>query len=224
MKSLLKKSLFLFFILSHFCLFAQGRPDALKLYRERNYKEAARVCEEELADSSRSQGQAIESYVVLCWALVADGQYKLAEKYADDARSLNSREPRLLEIQAEAKYYLEKYSEALNLLQQYVVITNAEKRSSQRLGLSYWMMGEIYIRQKKYEHADIALSKAVDLESDQYAWWARLGYAREQYAETHRDPSYYQDAIVAYDKSISISPSSSYDAQRGKVRCQSKLQ
>ncbi|MBO4386982.1 MAG: tetratricopeptide repeat protein [Treponema sp.] len=193
-----------------------ARPDALKLYKSGNYKEAIRVCQEELNDPSRGTAQDIESYVVLCWSLVANKQYREAEKSAAQARQLSSYDARLLEIQAESKFYLEKYDEAMTLLQQYVVIPNADKKGSQRIGLSYYLMGEIYIRQKKWEHADIAISKAVDTEPGMSFWWSKLGYAREQ-------AGYYQDAILAYNKAISLNASSSDDARRGLVRCQAKL-
>ena len=224
--NLLKKNLlnssffaFVFSVVSAAALpsFAQAaRPDALKLYKSGNYKEAIRVCQEELNDPSRGTAQDIESYVVLCWSLVANKQYREAEKSVAQARQLSSYDARLLEIQAESKFYLEKYDEAMNLLQQYVVIPNADKKGSQRIGLSYYLMGEIYIRQKKWEHADIAISKAVDTEPGMSFWWSKLGYAREQ-------AGYYQDAIVAYNKAISLNASSSDDARRGLVRCQAKL-
>ena len=180
-KNILKISFFAFVFSALTPCFSQAaRPDALKLYKAGNYKEAIRVCQDELNDSSRGTAKAIESYVVLCWSLVANKQYREAEKCAAQARQLSSYDARLLEIQAESKFYLEKYDEAMNLLQQYVVIPNADKKGSQRIGLSYYMMGEIYIRQKKWEHADIAISKAVDTEPGMSFWWSKLGYARNR--------------------------------------------
>lgn len=217
--TLIKKVSLLFFasLLSISFVFSQAvRPDALKLYQSGNYKEAIRVCQEELKDPSRGTAQDIESYVVLCWSLVANKQYREAEKTSIEARKLSSYDARLLEIQAEAKFYLEKYDETLDLLQQYVVIPNADKKGSQRIGLSYYLMGEIYIRQKKWEHADIAISKAVDTEPSQASWWSKLGYAREQ-------AGYFQDAIVAYNRAIQLNSSASDDARRGLVRCQTRL-
>ena len=60
-------------------------------------------------------------------------------------------------------------------------------------------MGEIFIRQAKYQHADIALSQAVKIEPLKDFWWIRLGYTRELARR-------YGSALLAYDKALSLSP------------------
>ena len=77
-------------------------------------------------------------------------------------------------------------------------------------------MGEIYIRQARYQHADIALSSAVRKEPLLEKWWIRLGYAREMAG------NYYQ-AVEAYDEALRLN-SSSVDAERGRTRVSAKLQ
>ena len=76
-------------------------------------------------------------------------------------------------------------------------------------------MGEIYIKQARYEHADISLTMAVRIERNTAAWWARLGYAREMTKS-------YASAIAAYDQALVLNPQLS-DAARGKTRCQSHI-
>ena len=53
-------------------LFAQSaaKQDALVLYHNGKYREAVQVCEEELKDNPNR----VESYVVMCWALVKNKQ------------------------------------------------------------------------------------------------------------------------------------------------------
>ncbi len=196
-----------------FCLtsisFAQSsKPDALALYRNGNYSEAVKVCEDELAADPNN----MESYCVLCWALIANGQYREAEQMATAARKVNSRDVRLIESLGESKFYLGKNNEALNLFQRYVA--NASENAD-RLGRVYYLTGEIYIKQARYEHADISFSTAVRYEPARSYWWTRLGYSKEMASD-------WQNAVVAYDRALSLDPSQT-DAARGKIRCQSRI-
>ena len=197
------------FSLSLLLLPAQSpRPDALKSYNSGNYKEAIDICEQELkADPAN-----MDSYTVLCWALVANKQYHEAEQRATEARALKANDDRLVEVLGEAKYFLAKNDEALALFQRYV---SKASENAARLGRVFYYMGEIYIKQARYEHADIAITAAVKNEPLQDFWWTRLGYAREM-------GGHYTEAVVAYDKALSLN-SLQYDATRGKVRCQAKI-
>ena len=210
MKSM-KKIIALIFLcsLSFASLFAQGKPDARKEWLNHNYKRAIEICEDELKANPRG----INSYVVLCWALVDNKQYAEGEQRATVARRIWPDDVRLIEILGEAKYYLDKNAEALELFQLYVARTR--ESSATRLGRVYFLTGEIYIRQAKYEHADIALSMAVRLEPNMTNWWLRLGYAREMAKD-------YRNAIDAYDKALKQNPSLA-DAASGKSRCQPHL-
>lgn len=189
--------------------FAQAeKPDALKLYNQGNYRDAIAVCETELASNPNN----LDSYSVLCWALIANGQYMEAETRAQDARRINSFDVRIIEVLGEAKYYLGKLDDALSLFQRYV---SSVPENAGRLGKVYYLMGEIYIKQARYEHADISLTMAVRIERNTASWWARLGYAREMTKS-------YASAIAAYDQALVLNPQLS-DASRGKTRCQSHI-
>lgn len=185
-------------------VFAQKKKDALVLYRERNYKEAISVCEDEIkADPSR-----IDSYVVLCWSLIGNREYARAEQRAYDGLKLSRYDIRLIEVLGEAKYYLGKNEEALKQFQEYIAI--APDRTGSRVGLAYYFMGEIYIRQTKFQHADIALSAAIRKEPLSDAWWTRLGYAREMAGN-------YAESLAAYEEALKLN-SAKTDASRGKER------
>ena len=88
--------------------------------------------------------------------------------------------------------------------------------SGSRVGSAYYFMGEIYIRQAKYQHADMAFTAAVKKEPLLDKWWVRLGYAREMAKN-------YYEAMDAYDEALRLN-SSSIDAERGRSRVSAKLQ
>ena len=207
----MKKIFGLIFIclISFSSIFAQGKPDARREWLNKNYTRAIQICEDELKSNPRN----CDSYVVLCWALVDNKQYAEGEQRAAAARRIFPDDVRLIEILGEAKYYLDKNAEALELFQLYVARTR--ESSASRLGRVYFLTGEIYIRQAKYEHADIALSMAVCLEPNTSQWWTRLGYAREMAKD-------YKSAIEAYNKALNLNPALA-DATSGKTRCQSHL-
>lgn len=199
--------LVLFFAIT-FAAVSQDKPDARIEWLNGNYARAIEICESELkVDPSN-----MNAHSVLCWALVDNGQYREAEQRATQARKIAANDVRIIEILGEAKYYLDKNNEALTMFQLYIANT---REDASRLGRVYYLTGEIYIKQAKYEHADIALSMATRLEPKMTLWWTRLGYAREM----ARD---YTGAITAYDYALQQNPSSA-DAINGKNRCQSHL-
>ncbi len=209
----MKKNFILLNLLFSFCflipLAAQTeKPDALKLYRANKYKEAIVVCENELSLNPNN----MDSYSVLCWSLLSNKQYQEAEQRAAEAHKINSYDIRIIEALGEAKYYLNKYNEALNMFQRYVANANED---AARMGRVYFLMGEIYVNQSKFEHADISYSMAVKIEPLMDFWWTRLGWARESLKN-------YKSAIEAYDNALKLNPSQ-YDANRGKARCSEKL-
>ena len=191
------KKIFLSLILSSSLfsplLFAQ-KADALALYRAGKYAESVAVCEQELLQNPKKD-------------------YAKAEAKAIEGRNISSTDTRLIEILAEAKYYQGKNAGALEYFQLY--IANAPPGSSD-IGFAYLYMGEIYIRQAKYQHADMAFSAAVHEQPSKYAyWWTRCGYAREMVGN-------YETAKTAYEKALSLDPSSP-DAARGKKRAEDAL-
>lgn len=187
-----------------FSSFAQGKKDALVLYNNKNYKEAISVCEDEI----RSDPAHVDSFVVLCWSLVGNREYARAEQRAYDGLKLARNDIRLIEVLGEAKYYLGKNDEALKQFQEY--ISFAPDRTGSRVGAAYFFMGEIYIRQTKFQHADIALSAAVRKQPLNDSWWTRLGYAREMAGN-------YAESLQAYEEALKLNPSKT-DAARGKER------
>lgn len=209
----MKKSFFLLciiFFLIEFSGFSQTtKQDALVLYHNGNYRESVQVCEEELKENPNR----VDSYVVMCWSLVKNKQYAEAEERALAGLEVSPYDLRLIEILGEAKYFLGKNTGAMEQFQKYVA--NAPE-SGARVGTAYYYMGEIFIRQARYQHADIAFSSAVKKEPMLDSWWVRLGYAREMAGN-------YYEAVNAYDEALRLN-SSSIEASRGRDRVNAKLQ
>ncbi len=194
----------LFLVLGTFYSFSQTpRPDALVLYNTGRYAEAIAACEQEIAENPGN----VESYVVMCWSLVKNGQNSEAENWATRARELSPYDHRVVEILGESKYFLGKNEEALDLFEEYVSLVG---ENGGRIGDVYYFMGEIYIRLEKYNHADISFSKAVRNEPLYDHWWTRLGYAREMAQN-------YTLSLSAYEQALVLN-STQADARRGYNR------
>ena len=196
------------FFISFLGGFAQSKPDALVLYRNGNYAEAIKICEQEITANPRN----IDSYCVLCWSLVRNRQYAEGELRANEAIKIAPGDVRIMEILAEAKYYLGKNNDALDAFRTY--IANAPSNAA-RIGNAYYYMGEIYIRQGKYQHADISMTMAVYTEPLVDLWWTRCGYAREMAGS-------YASSLEAYSKAVELRASNA-DAARGKERVAARL-
>lgn len=183
-------------------LHAQKGPDALALYREGRYKEAASVCFDEIKRMPRN----IDSYVVLAWALIADERYQEAADWTVKGRTVSQYDPRLIESHAQALYHLGRNEESLRLFEDYIAYApNGTKVSG-----VYYHIGELYLRMAKYRHADIAFSTAIRLEPLNSLWWTRLAYSREQAKE-------YRAALEAYSSALQLNKNST-DAQKGYER------
>ncbi len=187
---------------------AQQRADALVLFRTGRYAEAIEVCEQEIKDDPSN----VDSYCVLCWSLVRNKQYAEGEQRSVEARKLAPNDVRLIEIQAEAKYYLGKNKSAMELFELY--LANAPSNHA-RIENAYYYMGEIYVRQAKYQHADMAFTSAVHIFPTSDLWWTRCGYAREMAGS-------YNTALTAYNKALELKPTRD-DAIRGKERVLAKI-
>lgn len=209
----MKKNIFVFlilFFLFEFYGFSQtSKQDALVLYHNGKYRESVQVCEEELKENPNR----VDSYVVMCWSLVKNKQYAEAEERALSGLEVSPYDLRLIEILGEAKYFLGKNTGAMEQFQKYVA---SAPESGARVGTAYYYMGEIFIRQARYQHADIAFSSAVKKEPMLDSWWVRLGYAREMAGN-------YYEAVNAYDEALRLN-SSSIEASRGRDRVNAKLQ
>ena len=181
---------------------AQKSDNALVLYREGHYQEAVKVCLNEIKRTPRD----IDSYIVLAWALLADGRDQEAIDWIVKGRALSQYNPGLIESHAQALFRLGKNEESLHLFEDYIAyVPNGAKLSD-----VYYHIGEIYLRMAKYCHADIALSAAVRLEPLNSLWWTRLAYAREQARE-------YRSALEAYASALQLNKNS-MDAQKGYER------
>ncbi len=185
------------------------KKDALKLYSSGKYKESIQVCQEEIQEDS----QHIDSYVVMCWSLLANKEYSEAEYWATEALKISKYDQRVIESLAEAKYYLGKNDESLKLFQEYISLVPV---NGSHIGDAYYFMGEIYIRKGMYDHADISFSHSVRTDPLYDYWWTRLGYAREM-------AGYYSSSLAAYEKALQLN-SAQPDAIRGINRVKSKLQ
>ncbi|MFH2113479.1 MAG: hypothetical protein ABIJ86_03090 [Spirochaetota bacterium] len=191
-----------------FQAFAQQGPDALQMYRDRRFNDAVAVCLAEINEVPRN----IESYVVLTWSLLSLKRYADAERYALKAYNEIRRDPRITETLGEAAYYQGKNNEALHHFQSYVNLLP----DGSRIGTVYYFMGEIYLRQEKYNHADIAIRTALQYEPRNARWWARLGYVRERAAE-------WSYAVAAYDQALANNPDL-VDARAGRERALARIQ
>lgn len=203
----LKIALILVFNLLGVALYAQTKPDALKIYNAGNYKNAIEICLSEIKDSPNN----LDSYVVLTWALLADGQYIEALKWAEKSKSISKFDPRILETEGQAYYRLGRNAEAIRSFEAYVVYAP----NGNRLSVVYYFLGEIYLRLKKFSHADISFSTAVSLASNNAMWWSRLGYAREMSNELNY-------ALQAYERALQLNKNLS-EAQDGRSRVLSRM-
>jgi tetratricopeptide (TPR) repeat protein len=178
-------------------LSAQQRPDALELYRGGQYAQAVDVCLQELQDRGSDQSkQRMDSFSVLGWSYLRLGQYENALTYARQARNEVRYDIRIVEIEAEALFYLGGNLEALTLFEEYVSLNP----TGERIDTVYYFMGEIFLRLAEYRHADIAFSTALHHSPEIARWWTRLGYTREQITDT-------EGAEQAYARALELQPS-----------------
>jgi tetratricopeptide (TPR) repeat protein len=191
--------LFFFFSISYTVNAQMQTPDALAEYRAGNYDRAIQICRDELSINPGN----LESHVVICWSLVRLNRYEEAMRYARAGRSISRFDVRITEILGEISFYQGLNNEALQYFQEYVSMT----AEGQRIEMVYYFMGEIFIRQGRFRHADIALTTAVHWVPGNAAWWVRLAYARENAGELN-------NALEAYEKALALNPQLT-DAQRG---------
>jgi tetratricopeptide (TPR) repeat protein len=183
-------------------LFAQNRPDALLEYRNRNYESAVTICKNEISENRNN----LDAHVVICWSLISLGRYEEALEYARQGRNISRYDPRIVEVLGEISYYQGRNNDGLQFFQEYINLAP----EGGRIDMVYYFIGEIYIRQGRYRHADIALSTAVHYVPGNAAWWTRLAYARENAGEL-------QEAIRAYERALALNTQYS-DARRGLDR------
>jgi len=173
------------------------QQDALELYREGRYAEAVEVCLGELerygADEFRRR---MDAYSVLGWSYIRMGEYQNALNYARKARNEVRGDSRIVEIEAEALFYLGRNLESLTLFEEYVSLNS----TGNRIDVVYYFMGELFLRLAEFNRADIAFSTALYYSPQVANWWTRLGYAKEQ----NRDM---EGAVKAYTRALELLPS-----------------
>lgn len=192
---------------SIFQITAQDRADALLEYKRGNYDRAVQICLEEIERMPRN----MDSYVVLGWTYMKTGDYQEALDTGLSGLKISRHDTRVIEIVAEAYYYLGKNLEALKYFEEYSVLAP----TGDRIELVYFFMGEIFIRLGEYNHADIAFTTAVYHFPNSARWWSRLGYAREMTED-------WEYSREAYEKALQLN-SSYNEAQRGLGRVKAKL-
>jgi len=188
-----------------FPVFAQ--VDALALYFQKQYEASAEACKKELlANPGR-----MDSYAVLGWSLLELGLYQEANDYAQKGLTYNRDDVRIVQILGEALFYLGKPVESLKYLEEYASLSP----TGERIGRTYFTMGQIFIQLNEFQHADIALSTAVFFIPNKAAWWSRLAFAKEMGGDL-------RGAISAYDQALRLYPGFT-EATVGKQRAVSKL-
>jgi len=197
-----------------------AKPDALLLYRQgrdleiaqrqaeaqAKYLASVAVCDEELAADPKR----IEAYVVKCWSLFRLGRHDEVIETGSAALKLQF-DARAAEVMGESYFHLNKMPESLKYLQKYI---EAVGDSGDRVSTAYFYMGEVYLRLKKYSHADIAYSTAVAREPSMPRWWFRLGQTCEYLEEWKR-------AYEAFGKALALNPTYQ-EALDGQARARPK--
>jgi tetratricopeptide (TPR) repeat protein len=181
--------------------------DALAEYRAGNYQAAVSICQEEIARDASN----LEAHIVMGWSLLKLGRYEEARTSAQNARRLNYYDARAIEILGEANYFQGHNAEALAFFEEYIGFSP----DGSRVDVVYYYIGEIFIRQGRFNHADISLSTALHYTPLNAAWWTRLGYARERAGEP-------VEALKAYEKALGLDARLA-DARRGVERIRASL-
>jgi Flp pilus assembly protein TadD len=196
------KFLTIFLLILAVDVHAQNRTDGLVEYRAGNYERAIQICRDEINENQNN----LEAHIVICWSLMRLNRYEEALRFARAGRAIHRFDVRIIEILGEIHYYQGQNNEALQYFQEYISLTP----EGQRIENIYYYMGEIFIRQGKFRHADIALTTAVHWVPGNAAWWVRLAYARENAGDL-------STALEAYERSLALN-SQLADAQRGLDR------
>jgi tetratricopeptide (TPR) repeat protein len=201
-----------FFLVSIHLLFAQSADQlataATLALRENRYEEAISFAAQasEIFIQRKSFGL-LDNYLTHIRALIHLGRYDEAIVLALTAHNQAPYDYRFIQALGEGYYLSGDGLTALPYLQQYVAV----QPTGDFVGRVYYYMGEIYLLQGRYEHADIAFSTAVYHSPQSHRWWYRLGYAREQAAGSSRTTAerlyLYILARTAYEKVLVLSPS-----------------
>lgn len=191
-------------------LYHQGRDlesEGRQADAQAKYVQAIAVCDREM----QAEPKRIEAYVVKCWCLFR--QNKHSDVISTGQAGLRiAFDARISEVMGESYYFLGQMDSSIKSLQRYI---DAVGDSGDRGPTALFFMGEVYLRLKKYSHADIAYSAAVNREPGMSRWWFRLGNACEGLEDWKR-------AFDDYGKALSLNPSYQ-EAKDGQARVKPKL-
>ncbi len=170
--------------------------DANLLYREHRYADAVAVCEQNLKRiDPKNVSLLMDNYTVWQRSLIALSKYSEAIRIGLEAQKTSKHDYRIIQGLGEAYYLSGNGDQALPYLQRYAALRNSDEYT----GRVYYYMGEIYLRQGLYQHADIAFSTAIYHSPNSYRWWYRLGFTREM-ADNKAG------ARQAYEKAFALNP------------------
>lgn len=196
------KKLFILLLLTvSVSLYARDISDAMAEYRGGNYDKAISVCSRLIEKNPKD----IDARVVMGWSLIKQKKYQEAHDVSLQVLE-QTEDSRALETAGRACFYLWKNRSALEYFNRYVKADPEGKYIDD----VYSLMGDVYMRLKEYNNADIAYSAAVHYYASSPRWWYKLGHARELAGSRAA-------ALKAYDRALALNPSYQ-DALEGKAR------
>jgi tetratricopeptide (TPR) repeat protein len=166
---------------------SRGRMDEANRY----YNEAIRICQDEVSRNSAGR----DTYTAITWTLQRQRNYREVISWGERGLRLFADEYRILETMGEAYFYLDNYDRSLDCMQRYVDAVPQGERSS----VAYFFIAEIFRLRRLYQHADIAYTAALRLDSGNALWWYRLGMVREALDDS-------ANATEAYRRALRINP------------------
>lgn len=197
------------------------KADALLLYKQGRdleaagkkvealvkYRDSVAICEKELAvDPTR-----MDSYTVKCWSLFRLERYREVVDIGSAGLKVKF-DARIVEVMGEAYFHLNDDTSAMRFLQRY--LDNVGEYGD-RVPTAYFYMAESFMRQKKFDHADIAYSLAVYREPGIARWWYRYAAVVETLGDFKRSND-------LYGKALKLSPGMA-EALAGQARVKAKL-
>lgn len=170
--------------------------DANLLYREHRYADAVNLCRGNLERiDPKNVSLLMDNYTVWQRSLIAMSKYDEAIRIGLQAQKASRHDYRIIQGLGEAYYLSGQGDQSLPYLQRYAALRNSDEYT----GRAYYYMGEIYLRQGQYQHADIAFSTAIYHSPNSYRWWYRLGFTREMANNK-------TGARQAYEKAFALNP------------------
>ena len=206
MKTNKKRYVLLLALLIAPVFFSFADEDAYLLYTQGKYQDSIDTCYKEIENHSN-----VVSFYVLGYSLLALGRYEEAVSQMQICLERHGKHRKVIKILGEAYYRLGENKLAQQYFEDYIRIAP----NGESIAESYYFLGEIFLRYKEYQHADIAFSTALYHIKNNSFWWTRLGYSRQRAG----DP---EDAINAYKEALLLNPGSA-EALKGLRECEGLL-